>query len=301
MNAFALNDIVMDCRGELALNSVSLILNEGKLMALVGPKGAGKTELINILTGFMRPSSGSAFVFSYSCDEASERLHKICSPVYQTAKLYGRMTAVENAVFFAKLAGLDSREARETASEIMHKLNIWSVRDTPVFRLGHIQTCRLKIAAALVTQPKLLLIDEIENEIDDRSLCEIYALLKDLVGSTGLTVLVTSETGRHLDFADTFAVMNKGSLISSGEFTDILSSSGLKPKAKLRTLDGVLSGVDFKEDGNGGFFREIENEGEMHELIRSAITAGNKLVEAQYILPDLQEVCASLIGREGEI
>lgn len=292
MNALVINDLTKKFDSLMALRAINLELPEGRILGLVGPQGAGKTTLAKVVCGLTKPTLGSASVCEYSCSESFDKLHKVCGTVLDDALLYGRMTAMENIVFFAKANGLSGQEAREQASELFHGLGIWSCKDLAVQRLTPAAYKKLCVAIALVARPKLLILDDIGEDLDDRSLCEIYDFIRELADREGLSAMIASETGQYMDFCDTFAILSEGQILSKGSYAQLMKNAEMKFRASLKTADGELSlELDgFTKTQDGTFEKEISGESEMTELIERAVNTGNKLLEAKVTKPNLMEI-----------
>ncbi len=181
-----------------ALNGVSLGVDRGEFIAVMGPSGSGKSTLLNVVAGLDRPSSGRVVVDGHDLGHASEaelaryRRRRV-GFVFQFFNLLGSLTALENVMVAAQLAGAGRVAAREHARELLAQLGIADHAAQYPARLSGGQQQRVAIARALVNKPLLLLADEPTGALDTRSGEEVMELLVELNRGGQTVVLVTHD------------------------------------------------------------------------------------------------------------
>lgn len=298
MSVLSIKNLTKLSEGRTVLQSLSLELSEGEIIGLLGPKGAGKTTLLSLLAGMHTADSGFAYIGGQSCELGLSKLRTSCGVVLESAMLYGRMTAMENLSFLGKLVGMDGAAAKERASLLMHGLNIWQFRDLPVHKLANSAYKKLRVAASLVNNPKLILWDDVGLELDDRSICEIYDFLTDIVKEERACALISCEDGQYMDFCHSYAVLKGGSILAKGSLEDLMKAADVKLQAVLHTADGQLSLPGFEKDESGSYIRDIDGEGEMEALVRGAVSAGDRILEAVVFRPSIGQVYEQLMAKE---
>lgn len=182
-----------------ALSGVTLRIPSGEVTAVMGPSGSGKSTLLNLVAGLDRTTSGSIMVEGQEITGLSEavlaryRRRKI-GLIFQFFNLLNNLTAVDNVLIPAQLAGVGKREALARAQELLEQLGIAEVEACFPARLSGGQRQRVAIARALVNRPALLLADEPTGALDTRSGEDVMDLFRDLNCAGQTIVLVTHDS-----------------------------------------------------------------------------------------------------------
>jgi len=178
------------------VRDVSLSVMTGEAVAIMGPSGSGKSTLLNLIAGMDRPTSGTVRVGGEGVDTLSEtaaarfRRRRI-GMIFQFFHLLDDMTALDNVLLPAQLAGVRSSAARARARELFEALRITHRRDAYPSRLSGGERQRVAIARALVNKPALLLADEPTGAVDTATGEEIGALLAELNAAGQTLIMVT--------------------------------------------------------------------------------------------------------------
>jgi putative ABC transport system ATP-binding protein len=182
--------------GAAALDDVSLRIDAGEAVAVMGPSGSGKSTLLNLIAGLDRPSSGTVTVAGKRIDTLSEtgvakfRRQRI-GMIFQFFNLLDDLTVADNVLLPAQLAGMSRGTARARADALLARLGIGQHRQAYPARLSGGERQRVAIARALVNSPELLLADEPTGALDTATGEEIGELLMELNRSGQTMVLVT--------------------------------------------------------------------------------------------------------------
>jgi putative ABC transport system ATP-binding protein len=181
-----------------AVSDVSLGIAPGEAVAIMGPSGSGKSTLLNLIAGMDRPSGGAVRVGDERVDMLSEAgaarfRRREVGMIFQFFNLLDDMTALDNVLLPAQLAGVKAREARQRAGELLATLGIAHRQDAYPARLSGGERQRVAIARALVNRPALLLADEPTGAVDSATGDEIGRLLLDL-NATGQTLIVVTHS-----------------------------------------------------------------------------------------------------------
>jgi putative ABC transport system ATP-binding protein len=181
-----------------AVGGVSLRVEPGEAVAIMGPSGSGKSTLLNLIAGMDRPTSGSVRVGDERVDLLSEAgaarfRRRQVGMIFQFFNLLDDMTALDNVLLPAQLAGVRARAARQRAEELLARLRIDHRRDAYPARLSGGERQRVAIARALVNRPSLLLADEPTGAVDSATGDEIGRLLLDL-NAEGQTLIVVTHS-----------------------------------------------------------------------------------------------------------
>ncbi len=181
-----------------ALDMVSMRIPAGQATAIMGPSGSGKSTLLNVIGGLDRPTSGSVVVDGADLGRLSEaslaRFRRArVGIVFQFFNLLNNLTALDNALIPAQLAGVKVADARRRADELFERLDLVGVRDQYPARMSGGQRQRVAIARALINSPALLLADEPTGALDSHSGDQVMGILADLNRSGQTIVLVTHD------------------------------------------------------------------------------------------------------------
>jgi putative ABC transport system ATP-binding protein len=179
-----------------AIDDVSLRIDAGEAVAIMGPSGSGKSTLLNLIAGMDRPTTGAVFVGDDRVDQMSEAAaarfrRKQVGMIFQFFNLLDDMTVMDNVLLPAQLGGAKSRQARVRANELIDMLRIGHRRDAYPARLSGGERQRVAIARALINSPALLLADEPTGAVDTTTGDEIGRLLLDLNAQGQTLILVT--------------------------------------------------------------------------------------------------------------
>jgi putative ABC transport system ATP-binding protein len=205
-----------------AVNEISLTVQRGEFLALLGSSGSGKSTLLNMLAGLDRPTSGAIHVqdrnlSELDADELARYRRETVGMVFQSFNLLPRMTLAENVELPLRLAEVD-RDARESrVGEALERVGLSARRRHRPSELSGGEQQRGALARALVNRPTILFADEPTGNLDSVNGEQILLLLREVQNSLGMTILmVTHERLLAEKFANRIAVLSDGRLVSDG-------------------------------------------------------------------------------------
>ncbi len=211
MYAVEINDLTKKYKNLTAVDSLSLKINDGEVISLLGMNGAGKTTTIKMLSCLTKPTSGDALVYGKSvttqCNEVKEMIG--ISPQENAAAI--NLTVEENLRFMCGIYGIDKKTADENIERIVEQFSLKKVLNTRAGKLSGGWHKRLSIAMALITNPKILFLDEPTLGLDVVARRELWSVIESLKGK--MTIIITThymEESEHL--ADRIAIMKDGKL-----------------------------------------------------------------------------------------
>ncbi len=204
-----------------AVDGLDLSVEEGILYALLGVNGAGKTTTVKMLTGLARPDDGSASLLGMSPVDA--RAFTNVSP--QETAVASNLTVRENLELTARIYGASKAEAYEAASREIKRLGLSSFEKKRAGKLSGGQARRLSIAMALITDPKILFLDEPTLGLDVLARRELWKIIRSLKGET--TVILTTHYLEEAEaLSDRIGIMHAGHLLAEGTAQELKAQSG---------------------------------------------------------------------------
>lgn len=214
-------DVVKRFGGLTALQGVSLKIDKGEFVAVVGPNGSGKTTLLNVINGVYKPDSGKVLFEGRDITKlpAYARAKMGISRAFQVPKPFPELTVLDNVVVGAVFnGGLDLHKAREAAKEAVEYVGLGKKAEELAGRLTFNELRLLELARALAGRPKLLLLDEVMAGLNPGEIDNMTRLIKRIVEEKGISALslVEHRMKAVVQLADRVVVMHQGKVIAEG-------------------------------------------------------------------------------------
>ena len=206
--------------GNQALRGVSMQIEDGEFAFLVGPSGSGKSTIIKLITGELKPTSGSVHVNGYSLERIRRReiphLRRTVGVVFQDFRLIENRTVYDNVAFAMRVVGASNREIRERVPYVLELVGLETKSRRLPGELSGGEQQRLAIARALVNNPSTIIADEPTGNLDPARSLEIMTLLKE-INNLGTTMLVVTHAQDLVErFNKRTIVINDGTIVSDG-------------------------------------------------------------------------------------
>lgn len=207
-------------QGNKALNGVSMTIEDGEFVFLVGPSGSGKSTIIKLITGELKPTSGSVHVNGYSLERIRKReipyLRRTVGVVFQDFRLISNMTVYENVAFAMRVIGAKEKEIRDRVPYVLELVGLENKKNRLPGEMSGGEQQRLAIARALVNNPSTIIADEPTGNLDPARSYEIMALLEE-INNLGTTVLVVTHAKDLVErFGKRVVAINDGLVVSDG-------------------------------------------------------------------------------------
>jgi ABC-2 type transport system ATP-binding protein len=209
-----------------ALRGIDLEIPTGTVLGVLGPNGAGKTTAVRILTTLMRADAGTATVLGYDVVQQPHEIRKRIGLAGQAATVDEILSGRQNLELVGRLYHLDSATIRRRAGELLEQFSLTDAADKQAKDYSGGMRRRLDLAAALVAEPQLLVLDEPTTGLDPRSRIELWDVLNGLVEG-GATLLLTTQYLEEADrLADQITVIDHGSVIAEGTASELKRQVG---------------------------------------------------------------------------
>ncbi len=220
MEIIKVDNISKEYKDVLALDKVSLSINEGELYGLLGVNGAGKTTLLKILSGLTNKTSGDAIVKGHHLNEMNE-IKKIVDISPQEVAVAQNLTVYENLVFFQELY---NKKDKEYLDMVVDSLGLKDVLKKKGKNLSGGYQRRLSIAMGLMSKPEILFLDEPTLGLDVIARRELWSIIRKFKGK--ITIILTSHYLEEIEaLCDRIGVMSKGHLLFEGTVDEMKSAT----------------------------------------------------------------------------
>lgn len=225
MNAIETKALTRKFKSRTAVEHLDLSVRQGELLALLGTNGAGKTTAIRMLSGLLAPTSGDALLLGHSITGEPEEAKRLLNISPQETAVAPKLTVQENLEFIARLYGASKTDAARKAQAALDTFHISSrAKDRAQTLSGGLQR-RLSIAMALMSDPKLLFLDEPTLGLDVRARRELWRFIETLKGR--VTVILTTHYLEEAEaLADHIAVLHAGRLRALGTAQELKQLAG---------------------------------------------------------------------------
>jgi ABC-2 type transport system ATP-binding protein len=285
-----------------ALDGIDLRVEEGQVFGLLGPNGAGKTTTVKILLGLTRPTTGRASLLGLPASDPESRRRVGYLP--EGHRFPGYLTARQTLSIFGRMSGLDSGLIRKRSPELLERVRLSEWMDVRVKKFSKGMTQRLGLAAALIHDPQVLLLDEPTDGVDPVGRREIRDMLQE-EARRGKAILLNSHLLSEIErTCDRVAVLRGGKVAAEGRIED-LTATGFRYKLVATGVDESLVAA-FRETGasvervNGHFDLTAKDLDHVNALVDRLRAAGGKLQELSPVRSSLEDVFVGLV-REGEV
>lgn len=286
----SLNNLVVEYDDFRALDGLTLEVEAGAI-GLLGPNGAGKSTLLKTLLGFLRPRSGSASVMGFRLPEQALEVRRRMGYMPEREVSSPKVSAVSFLAYCGRMFGMTRADALERAHEVLNYVGLGEARYRPMqeYSTGMLQ--RVKLAQALIHDPKLLFLDEPTNGLDPDGRLEMLALIRDIVDRRNVTVLLSSHLLPDVQQVCRYVIMlNRGQVIRHGPLEELIRpldrrfEVGVRPGEEI-TLETALrqAGWTFgRVTGNGYFDVTLPDAADNADLFRLARASG---VQIRHCVP----------------
>ncbi len=302
-------DLRKTYKANVAVDNVNLFLGAGESVGLLGPNGAGKSTTISMISTLLRPTSGDVVLEGKSVVQDPGRIRGVLGVVPQEIALYEELSALENLEFFGRIYGLRGKALDVAVEEALELVGLRERKKERIKTYSGGMKRRINIAAALLHQPKIVIMDEPTVGIDPQSRNYILETVRLLNREKRMTVLYTSHYMEEVEqLCDRVYIMDHGKVIASGrkdELKSILSSEDTiflqleEPcpalAEELRRSEGIRQVADVEQ----GLKLIVPKRSKLlGQLFQAAEKHGAQIVNLNVQKPSLEDVFLHLTGRK---
>jgi len=304
--AVEIKDLVKTFGAFVAVDHVSLTVPKGEIFGFLGPNGAGKSTTIRMLCGLLTPTSGRAWVNSFSVADQPESIRRSIGYMSQKFSLYDDLTVEENIDFFSGMYGVPRERREERKQYVLRMADLAERRRALTGTLSGGWKQRLALGCAILHEPPILFLDEPTSGVDPIARRDFWTLIRDL-SAAGHTIFVSTHYMDEAEHCHRLALMYRGKVIALGAPAElkkqltsrhILQLDSSDPLESMRALESVAGVRDVAVFG-GGLHVTVDDpaagEARIQEALRSK---GIELQRLETIEPTMEDVFVAMIEAE---
>ena len=231
-----------------AVDQINLDINKGEILGLLGPNGAGKTTTLRMLTGFIRPTSGTIRVKDYNIDDHSLQIRKLLGYLPESAPLYHDMLVYDYLNYVADIREVDRKKKLPRIREMAELCGLNEVMHKPVAELSKGYKQRVGLAHAMMNDPEILVFDEPTSGLDPNQIIEIREIIRK-IGKEKTIIFSTHILSEAEATCDRVVIINQGKIVADGHMESLKQSASGDYSIHLALRNADMEGVE-KELGS---------------------------------------------------
>ena len=197
----------------VAVDGINFEIEEGEIVGFLGPNGAGKSTTMNMITGFIEPTSGRIIVDGYDISKKPKKAKRQIGYMPEGVPLYGDLTVKEFVTYMAELKGVPKKQKKEMVAKAIQETGLEEVENKLTRNLSRGYKQRVSMAGALVSEPKVIILDEPTVGLDPKQVTEIRALIKEL-GKEHTVILSSHILSEVSQICNRVIIINKGKIVA---------------------------------------------------------------------------------------
>ncbi len=297
MEVLAFRGVSKRFGGHVALDDVSLSVSLGEVFGLMGPNGAGKTTLIRIGLDILRPESGSVSLFGAPLDR--ETLDRTAY-LPEERGVYRRAKVRDLLVYLGRLKGLSSSDSRTAADHWLERVGLAHVARQRVESLSKGMTQKVQIAACLMSDPELCVLDEPFSGLDPVNVALVTTLIEERRALGRTTVLSTHLMHQVEALCDRIALIHRGRLIVYGELDEIRRRHSPHEVVVWTSADLVAMGVEAVREPRGGWRVSLPHAETASEYLSALVEHGVPIDRYEPRVAKMDDIFVNLVSGEAE-
>ncbi len=314
MNDIEIDSITKCFEDTVAVDNLSVSVEKGELFGLLGPNGAGKSTLTKIISGRLHPTSGTIKVGKYNIKDDPMKVKELLGVVPQDIVLYDYLNAKENLTFYGRLYGLSGKKLKNRIKEL---LQFTQLDEKAVKR--HVSTYsggmkrRVNIAAALLHEPQVLLLDEPTAGLDPQNKHALWDIIEVLKKQGKTIVLTTHMMDEAEELCDRVAIMDHGKIIALGSPSQLIKKVKMENTITVvpdKTSPNLIEQIKSITGVKNAYTTLVENEKKeivtvitdcpddiLPDIVFTIVNTGTRVLSVQLSRVTLEDVFIMLTGR----
>lgn len=212
----------------VALDGLTMTVGNKEFVGLLGPNGAGKSTTLKLLTGLIKPTSGSAYVNGFDVVTEHKNAMADVGCVVETPDFYDKFTPSETFEYIGRLRGMSDAEIAKRGRFVLEEMRIWEKRDLPISSFSKGMKQRVALGTALLPNPSLLILDEPTSGLDPRGMIEMRQILAGLK-KFDVSLLISTHILKEVsELCESVNMISHGKCMIAGNVNDLIKSTGTK-------------------------------------------------------------------------
>ncbi|GAA4231338.1 ABC-2 type transport system ATP-binding protein [Streptosporangium album] len=281
-----------------AVDEVSLHIPAGSVFGFLGPNGAGKTTTIKMMAGLLAPTSGQVRLGGFDvARQRSAAMAQFGAVLEGSRNVYWSLSAWQNLMYFGRLKGLRKAQAGERAGELLTGLGLWDRRHDKVGGFSRGMQQKVAIAAALIADPPIVLLDEPTLGLDVEATRTVKDWIAELARELGTTILLTThQLDVVQELCDRVAVMRQGRLVADLPTRELLAGFRERDRYEIRVEGAAPPGFDgVTRDGVTTISVRVSDPREVYDVVERLRVQEVVLESLTQVQPDLEDVFLALV------
>ena len=244
-----------------AVDQIHFDIDKGEIVGLLGPNGAGKTTTLRMLTGFLRPTSGTIRVKEFTVDDQALEIKKLLGYLPESAPLYPEMLVFDYLSYVASIRSLPPSRSIGRIRELAQQCGLEEVMHKPIGELSKGYKQRVGLAHAMMSDPEILILDEPTSGLDPNQIIEIRDIIKH-IGQEKTVILSTHILSEVEATCDRVVIINQGKIVADGNLRELKESAGDTNVINLTVRNASFEEIEkqiLTVEGVGGVTRLEEN------------------------------------------
>ena len=310
MNILEIKNLQKKFGNKVVVSDISFSIEKGEVFGLLGPNGAGKSTTISMISGLIKQTQGTILINGIDTLKKRRETQKLIGLVPQDIALYPTLSAEENLKFWGKMQGVKTKDIKERVNEVLRIVDLEDRRKERIETYSGGMKRRINIAAAMMHNPEIIIMDEPTVGIDPQSRNHILQMVKEL-NASGTTIIYTSHYMEEVEF-----LCNKIGIIDEGKIIAIEDKEQLKKSVQgddrieievSKINDKIVDQIELVD-----YITKIEYQNELNKIIFYSSNASDALLDVLKIIsqseikiiqtkieePNLETIFLSLTGKE---
>lgn len=292
-----------------AVDDITVSVPRGQVFGLLGPNGAGKTTTIKMIAGLVIPTSGTVRIHGYDiARQRASAVRRLGAVLEGSRNVYWPLTAWQNLLYFGRLKGLRSGEIKPRSEQLLSGLGLWDVRNETVGSFSRGMQQKVAIAAALIADPPVILLDEPTIGLDVEAARTVKDWIAHLAADEGKTVVLTThELTNAQELSDRIAVIRNGSIVADLPTADLLAryAEDRFEVTVAGPVDGLATrlpaGAETRPVPDGTRITlPVAAQDVLYQLLGQLRDVGRPLISVSQARPGLEEVFLRLVHETKE-
>jgi len=303
-NTIKVENLTKQFNGFVAVNHISFVVKNSEIFGLLGPNGAGKTTTIRMLTGILKPTSGTAYIGEYDIQKNLLEAKQLMGIVPEMANAYIDLSAFKNLLLIGELYGIQKKKRIEKANDLLRLFGLYEKRYQRVKTFSKGMRQRIIVAMGLMNNPRLLFLDEPTSGLDVESVRLIRKLIRKF-NNEGVTIFLTTHNIEEADqLCNRIAILNYGKIasIERPEKLKHLIKTGISIEVafdkKVEESRLMFNGVSKVEKIGDKLRLYTKHPGDIISmLVKYSQSSANKIISLNTLTPSLEDAFLELTKR----